>query len=377
MNVLHICNGYADSKVHSNLTKALDEQGLQQTVYCPVREEKFLGRFQFEGKNIDFVYSFCIKPWYKFVYQHKRRRLYKDMKRRIALNKFDIIHAPTLFSDGGLALKAYKEYGIPYVVAVRNTDINVFIKYLKHTHHTGREIALHAKKIFFISKGELDEFIESNFARPIYSQIKDKIVLQPNGIEEYWLEHVSHTPRRGHQILYIGDFTSNKNVGRVITAINQLKETAEFADLKFVVVGGGKDKDNSTLKMIESHPDFIEYLGKIYNKEKLASIMQQSALFVMPSIHETFGLVYIEALSQNLPVIYSKRQGIDGLFDESVGIRVNPLSVDEICEAIRNILENPGKYSNKSISFSDFDWRNIAEKYIIFYWDAIKNKEQS
>ena len=372
MNVLHISNGYADSIVHSNLTKALDELGIRQTVYCPVREEKFLGRYRFEGRRINFVYSYCIKPWYKFVYHYKRWMLYKDMKHRIALNEFDIIHAPSLFSDGGLALKAYKEYGIPYVVAVRNTDINTFIKYLKHTYHTGREIALHAKKIFFISKGELDEFIESDFARPIYSLIKDKIVLQPNGIEEYWLEHVSHTPRRGHQILYIGDFTPNKNICRVIKAIKQLRKNAEFADLKFVIVGGGKDKDNSTLRMIETHPDFIEYLGKIYDKEKLANIMQQSALFVMPSIHETFGLVYIEALSQNLPVIYSKRQGIDGLFSESVGIRVNPLSVDEIREAIRCILENPEKYSNKEINFTDFDWKNIAEKYIGFYRAAIK-----
>ena len=372
MNVLHISNGYADSKVHSNLTKVLDELGIQQTVYCPVREEKFLGRYRFEGRRINFVYSYCIKPWYKFVYHYKRWVLYNDMKRRIALNEFDIIHAPSLFSDGGLALKAYKEYGIPYVVAVRNTDINTFIKYLKHTYHTGREIALQAKKIFFISKAELDEFVESDFARPIYSQIKDKIVLQPNGIEDYWLEHISHTPRRGHQILYIGDFTPNKNVGRVIKAINQLRENAEFADLKFVIVGGGKDKDNSTLRMIETHPDFIEYLGKIYDKEKLASIMQQSALFVMPSIHETFGLVYLEALSQNLPVIYSKRQGIDGLFDESVGIRVNPLSVNEIRDAIRNILKNPEKYSNKRVAFADFYWKNIAEKYIGFYQDFIK-----
>ena len=150
MNVLHISNGYADSKVHSNLTKVLDELGIRQTVYCPVREEKHLGKFQFEGRRINFVYSYCIKPWYKFVYHYKRWMLYKDMKHRIALNEFDIIHAPSLFSDGGLALKAYKEYGIPYVVAVRNTDINVFIKYLKHTYRTGREIALQAKKIWFL-----------------------------------------------------------------------------------------------------------------------------------------------------------------------------------------------------------------------------------
>ena len=61
MRILHISNGFADSKVHSNLTRALDDLGLEQTVYCPVREERLLGKNQFDGKHVSFVYSFCIK----------------------------------------------------------------------------------------------------------------------------------------------------------------------------------------------------------------------------------------------------------------------------------------------------------------------------
>ena len=130
MNILHISNGYADSKVHSNLTKVLDMLGVRQTVYCPVREKRLLGNNRFEGKHISFVYSFCIKSWYKYVYQFKRWMLYRDMKRCIDINQYDVIHAATLFSDGGLALKAHKKYGTPYIVAVRGTDINLYIKKL-------------------------------------------------------------------------------------------------------------------------------------------------------------------------------------------------------------------------------------------------------
>ena len=36
----------------------------------------------------------------------------------------------------------------------------------------------------------------------------------------------------------------------------------------------------------------------------------------MPSRYETFGLVYGEAMSQGLPIIYSKGQGVDGYFKE-------------------------------------------------------------
>ena len=56
--------------------------------------------------------------------------------------------------------------------------------------------------------------------------------------------------------------------------------------------------------------------------------MRSCSVFAMPSIFETFGLVYLEALSQNLPVVYTKGQGIDGMFDNTVGIGVDPLSVD-------------------------------------------------
>lgn len=378
MTILHISNGYADSKVHSNLTRALDKLGIEQTVYCPVREQRLIGGNQFDGKHIRFVYSNCIKPWYKYVYHFKLWILYHDLNRNVDLQQFDLFQAPTFFSDGGLALKAYKKYGIPYIVAVRNTDINTYIRKLKHTHRIGREIALNASKIIFISKGEMKEFEESDFVKPIYDRIKDKIVFQPNGIEDYWLQHIAHDQRIGHDVLYIGDYTPNKNVARLIEAILQLRKDKDFEDVRLIIVGGEKvgtvwKTDENLKQMIADNPDAVKALGKIYDKEKLSEVMRSCALFAMPSIHETFGLVYIEALSQNLPVIYTKGQGIDGIFDESVGIGVDALSVVEIKNTIRAILQQLDKYSNNVVRFEDFSWATIANKYIQMYKEIMKH----
>lgn len=46
----------------------------------------------------------------------------------------------------------------------------------------------------------------------------------------------------------------------------------------------------------------------------------------MPSYHETFGLVYIEALTQHLAIVYTKGQGVDGMLDSSVGEAVKASS---------------------------------------------------
>lgn len=373
MNILQINSGFADSKVHINLTKQIDDFGLEQTVYCPVREERLLGKNKYDSKRTKFAYSFCIKSWYKYVYHFKRWMLYRDLKKHVNMRDFDVMHAPTLFSDGGIALKAHKEYGIPYVVAVRNTDINLYMSpKLRHTHKDGREIALNASKIYFISKGEMQEFLESEVMAPIIPQIKDKIELRPNGIEKYWHEHISYDERKGHDILYVGDYTPNKNIVCLAEAVLQLRQEKGYEDTRLIIVGGENKStvqrtDNRIYQLLEEHPESIHALGKIYDKDKLAEVMHSCSLFAMISHHETFGLVYIEALSQNLPVIYSKGQGIDGIFDNTVGIGVNSKSVEETRNAIKTILDNHNCYSNQHVDFTQFDWENIARKYIEDY----------
>lgn len=368
MNVLHICNDFAGSKVHSNLTKELDRIGVNQTVYCPVRDERLIGKNKFEGNHIRFVYSPCIRPWYKLVYHYKSYKLYKDMKYHMNIKTMDLIHAHTLFSDGVLAYKAYKEFGTPYVLAVRNTDINDYIRLMRHTYHMGRKILINAKKVYFISAALKKRFEESDFVRPILNQVKDKLEFQPNGIDDFWHEHISHNEHNGHDVLYIGDFSANKNVVRLAKAILALRKECGFEDVRLIIVGGivlggGRRNDGKTQAIIDANPEAIKALGKIYDKDKLAEVMNGCSLFAMTSIYETFGLVYIEALSQNLPLVYTKGQGIDGIFDTSIGIGVDPLSVMETTKAVRTILQNRSKYNNHHVRFCDFKWSNIAEKY--------------
>lgn len=378
MKILHICNGYADSKVHSYLTQALDSSEIEQIVYCPVREERLLGKNQFVGERISFVYSLCIKSWYKYVYHFKRCMLFRDMRRRISIKDVDVIHASTLFSDGGIALRAHRKYGIPYIVAIRNTDLNLYIKKLKHTHKTGRDILVNARKIVFISKGEMDEFLDSYFVKPVYTQVIDKVFLCPNGIEEYWHQHITYEPRTGHGILYVGDFSPNKNVVRLAEAISQLRQEEGFESVHLILVGGEKTgkawkSNGKTQQIIDEHPEYIRALGKIFDREKLAEVMRSCCIFAMPSIHETFGLVYIEALSQNLPVIFTKGQGIDGILDKSVGIGVDALSITSIRDAIKELLINHNNYGNRNVDFSLFDWNNIAKAYIELYKEIKSN----
>ena len=89
----------------------------------------------------------------------------------------------------------------------------------------------------------------------------------------------------------------------------------------------------------------------------------------MLSKKETFGLVYLEAMSQGLPLIYSTGTGIDGLFTEGeVGFAIDPDSPGDIYSAIQRIISDYQAMSKRCIKESmGFSWENISNKYFEIY----------
>lgn len=371
MHILQISSDFIGTKVHENLFKNLASLGVAQTVYCPVRDANLIGKNCFEAPDMEIVYDNVIKPFHKYAYHAKRHALFNSLQEKIDLNQIDLCHAATLFTDGGQAYEIYKKYHIPYVVAVRNTDINGFLNMRPETWLSGRKILLNAKRIFFISKALMDRFCGHRLIVPLLPEIENKMLLIPNGIDDYYLDHVNHEIHSGHRVLYVGDFSDNKNVKRLGEAVLQLSGEENLNDIQLTLVGGGKAQNNDIQDLIDANSERFHYLGPIYDKARLCEAFNQHSVFAMPSIYETFGLVYLEALSQNLPVLYTKGQGIDGLFDESVGIGVNPLSVQSIKDAIRELLLNSQYYSNRSVDFESFRWNIIAKKYLSVYEETM------
>jgi glycosyltransferase involved in cell wall biosynthesis len=69
------------------------------------------------------------------------------------------------------------------------------------------------------------------------------------------------------------------------------------------------------------------------NAELLAALPRYRAL-LLPSLNETFGMVYVEALFAGLPILFTRGTGIDGYLDGlDVGHAVPPRDVDAIAAA--------------------------------------------
>ena len=366
MHILHLCNDFSGSKVHRHLYQSLDETGIEQTIFCPVRKADLIGNNSFKSKAASFEYAHIIQPFHRLAYHIKLQHIFRYITRHIALDKIDICHATTLFSDGGVACKIYLRYHIPYIVTVRNTDVNLFLKYMPHTWLTAKKILLHASKIVFVTPALKKKFCSHRFIRTFLSDIEEKTVVIPNGIDDYWIDHAKREkPANNYQILYVGSMIKSKRAPLLAKAVKALRHT--YPDMQLRYIGSGGEDESVIRQLANKHPEFIAYPGQINDLDLLKQQYSHHAIFALPSLHETFGLVYMEALSQNIPVVYTAHEGIDGLIDEHCGEKLNKVNQKEIIAALTKILENYSFYSNQNIRFEQYRWTNIARQYMDIY----------
>ncbi len=379
MKVLQISSDFTGSKVHTNLFRRLDALGVEQTVYCPMRNPEAAGSNYFEGVRSKIIYDYVIKKHHKMFYHKKIRDVFQSLDRQILQKEqFDLVHAPQLFSEGAVAYEIFKKYGTPYCVAVRSTDVDAFLRYAPHTWLKGRDVLLNASKIFFISMAA-QRALEKHIAiKSIVGKIKDKFVFQPNAIDDFWLNNIVAKEKEHYEsinILYVGSFDGYKNVERLIKAVLVLHK--EYPTIKLNIVGGGMKEHRPLLlkrinQLIESHADVVNFMGSISDKEDLAQVYRCNDIYAMPSV-ETFGLVYIEALSQNTPVLFSLGHGIDGLTDKNIGVGVKPQSTESIVAGLRQMICRIEEYKNVAalVDFRLFDWDVIAKKYYTWYCQIV------
>ena len=372
--ILHITNDYSSSTVYKNLIGKLDGQGLAQTIYTPVKTSQSIGKNKIPLKNerSSIIYSNILnKHLDRILFPRKINKIFIDIQSKVDIDNISCIHAHTWYSDGAVALKLHLKYKIPYIIAVRSTDLNVFWK-LPHLHKQGLEIVKHAKKIIFINPSYKTTFLESKSIKKRYSSLHQKTTVIPNGIDEFWINNLE--PRKNKinaniNIIYVGTFLKRKNILNLILAVEELIKKDVDCTLNLVGVGGSEEE--KILKHSANNPA-IKFHGKVVDKTDLKDLYNQSDIFAMPSLNETFGLVYGEALSQGIPVLYTKNEGIDGVFDENIGVGINPNSVQEITTGLLELITNYKQYDfdPKEIC-ARLDWGKIAVKYHEIYEQLI------
>jgi glycosyltransferase involved in cell wall biosynthesis len=373
MNVLYLTEDYVGSRVHHNLCRSIVEADnkIDMTLFSLVRPDYGLRdlRSTYDSVNYHLIESAFDGNvlLYRTFFPYKIKRKYQRVTQKADVEHTDLIVASTLFSDGAVAYKLWRERGIPYIVVVRGTDVNLYLRRMPHLYCIGRQIVNNAQKVIFVSPVQRRQFEKSLAFRHLISDLQPKLITITNGIDQIWIDnrYFANDNRNPNAILYIGAFDRNKNVSTIIEACQRLRK--QNPNLTLNLVGGSGSCESQIIKQIEQNGDWIKFHGPVYDKQKLMQICRQNAVFVMISKSETFGLVYFEALTQGLPVVYSAGQGFDGVLDGyNVGLAAKSCSVSDVSEKIRLVLHDriAMQKSIEQINFDDFSWQRKMQLWL-------------
>lgn len=181
-------------------------------------------------------------------------------------------------------------------------------------------------------------------------------------------------------ILYIGGFSSRKNVAGLINSFAKIHKNLP-KEYMLLIVGSLKDEglrmkdlvNNLELNDNVIFTDFIEdeYLPILYNA---------ADVFVYPSLYEGFGLPPLEAMSCNTPVITSNTSSIPEVTGDS-SVLINPFDTLELSKALEKILSD-SKYKenikNSGYNRSKlFDWKKTAQNTLLAYETILNLKSKN
>lgn len=385
MHILHISNSYGGTAVYEHLYTELDKLGMRQTVYVPLnyKNHNRIGNqlIDFQTKGSKIIYSTILKPWHRVLYKAKIHRIVADLGASVNLKDVDLIHASTQCLDGAVAYEVHKKTGIPYMVAIRNTDVNNYYKFFFWRKSYFTKILLNAEKIIFISPKYKEHFLGSVLSRNVAIQVEGKMQVLPNGIDDYFLQNQWHEPKALKaevQMLFVSAFKTGKGLVETIKAIDVLRAHGFKISLRAIGRGlpnRGHDADyEKAVEDLSRDKEWV-HLEDFKRPKELLEPMREADIFVMPSKPETFGLVYVEALSQNLPIIYASGQGFDGFYEDGkVGYPAVAGDVKDIAQKIKLLIEH---YQNISQTISQIDlnetfsWKMIAKKYYHIYKNIV------
>ena len=304
-------------------------------------------------------------------YMLKLQRIFTKCRRRFEDTPIDIIHGNMLFCDGYICRKLSDSMNIPYCVSVRDTDINSkFLWKIPWIKRMGLRNISKASAVFFLSKKYQEKLI-AKVPKKYKEKILNNSFIIPNGIDDYYIKNAVFREDIGLDIIrliFVGKISRRKNLESSIEACKILMDSGKRVELN--VVGPIVDCE---YKAIMKNTPFLKYHG-VCNKEQVLGHLRKSDIFVMPSHTETFGLVYLEAMTQGLPVIYTKGQGFDGQFPEgTIGYAVNDRSPEEIAEKIISIIADyPQLSRNASMYASECSWSQSVRRFMEIYQMIVK-----
>jgi glycosyltransferase involved in cell wall biosynthesis len=333
------------------------------------------------GRGIEFFGRLLV---YNYLAASK---LINELIRKEGMN-YDLVVAHDWLSViGGITVK--KESKLPLAFHVHSTEYG---RTLGNGSSVVSNIELRGAKmadvIVTVSYAMKDELIQLGFPR-------ERIQVCYNGVDpkKYNPENVSkENVKRVREsygikdddlmLLFLGRLVGVKGVDKLIMSIPHLLN--RYPRVKLVIVGVGELQEymvNLTRTM--RLDDYVKFNFNFISEEERILHYAACDVAVFPSYYEPFGIVALEAMAMEKPVVVGA-SGVSGMreivvccSEEQCGFHIDPNNPSDIAWGIMSALESPekrkwlGKNGRKRV-LQEFTWSRISKKTLELYEQMLK-----
>lgn len=307
----------------------------------------------------------------------------------------DVVHCHTWYTHlGGIFAKL--NYGIPLVVTVHSLE--PLRPWKREQLGGGYDFSLWVERtaiemadaIIAVSKGTRDDVLRNFHVDP------KKIKVIYNGIDTEEYHKVAETdalvangidPDRPY-VLFVGRITRQKGIIHLVEALEYLDP-----DIQVVLCAGAPDTPEIAAEMKEAFSKVaarrkhLVWIEKMLPRDQTIQIYSGASLFCCPSIYEPFGIINLEAMACETPVVAAAVGGIPEVVVHGETGHLVPVAQQEespfsprdpetfakdLARPINRIMADPAKRkayasAGRQRAENTFSWKSIAEETVQLY----------
>lgn len=196
----------------------------------------------------------------------------------------------------------------------------------------------------FVFKNAKVILLSSHLYSDIQKYVSEENVFYcPNGIPDVQPQIKEDLKKQDRiSILFLSNLIESKGVFVLLEACKILKE--RLLDFECIFVGGNGDVSEEQFYSkrkelgLEEH---VVYEGKKYGLDKEKAFLKAD-FFVFPTYYETFGLVLLEAMQHQVPVISTFEGGIPDVVDDGfTGFLISQKNIEVLADKMEILIKNP------------------------------------
>ena len=297
----------------------------------------------------------------------------------------DVVHAHTWYADMG-ALWISTLYRIPLVVTLHSMEPlrpwkadQLGSGYLVSS-WIEKTAVESAHRVIAVSHKMREDILEYFKADPA------RVVVIHNGIDPDQFRRTTDRDAldrlgvRAPYVLFVGRITDQKGIFHLLEAARALP-----AGVQVVLCASAPDTpeiEERLRRAVAGQPN-VKWINEMVPVPVVTQLYSHAAVFCCPSVYEPFGLINLEAMACETPVVASGVGGIlEVVEDGKTGLLVPPAQPAALAEALTRVLGNRdrardmGKAGRRRVE-EKFAWASVAERTEQVYADAIAEFKRS